>query len=186
MSDVIQIFGLKKGTRLYRFTKKHEDVYKFYAYFTDLEKCPKDYWGYRCSDECPFVEVEVIEDIILLIVPYKTIHYIEDVSDEDRALAEELKNFAELRYSGEQLNCAKEAIDELILQERQTKNCSGNLDYNLAALVCDMGISGWIRKPLGFSVQDCIDEVMICNGDKNLRIIQKYIYSKKEKSLRVV
>lgn len=168
---------IKKGTILHRVEtkeKRKDDNPKFYSYFRD-DSCDKKTWAKRCVKYCRYLEVKVKKDLKLLVVPYKTILYMEDVTKEDRNLAEILVHIAKRVYKGDKkrVDCVRRAVSDLILLKEDDKySCESLLnDWTIATLICEAGFDGMVRFVEG-NVVNCYDEVAICFPDEKLEVVK--------------
>lgn len=169
---------LKKGTVFYRVEtkeKRKHDNPKFYSYFRE-DICNKKTWVARCENYCRYMEVQALRDLKLIVVPYKTVLYLEDVTKDDEILAKTFMKLARRVYKGnpEKIKCVKEAVADLILlRSANPLNCPGLLaDWTLSSLICKAGFDGMVRFVEG-SVTNCYDEVAICSPDEKVKIVHE-------------
>lgn len=174
----METYFIPKGTHLERVEVSPDRQYdnpKFYSFIRNKTMCPKNPWIDRCINYCRIMELEVITNLNLLIVPYKAI-LMDEADEYDRTLARKLMVMAEDIYQDDQpaLISAQTAISELINQTYDLPHKNISNDWVLATLICKIGLDGWIRTTLGdprISDTDCFDEVMICNPDQKVKVI---------------
>lgn len=168
------IYKIKKGQIFFRVENdiaKRFDNPKFYSYFRKIG-CDVKLWKFRCQNYCKFMKLEALQDLNLLNVPYKTVYFVEDVTENDEILANTLKKLALQTYSDQnKITCLFDAIDNLILLQSSKINC-GNSDWVLANFLCDLNLDGMVRFPEGAEV-NCFDEVAICNPDNKVKVLEE-------------
>ena len=173
-------FDIPAGTVLERFETQdtRHDKHKFFSYFRKTMESP---WGSRCNDDdCEFIKVKTTKDLKLIAIPYKTITWDHDVTDEDTELARRLKSLTADA-------CTLEAIDGLIRME--SAGCEGSSDWRLVDLLCDAGYDGFVRvveNTEGDNIVDHIlqsaddtsayDEVALCNAGSVTRTVEHFDY----------
>jgi hypothetical protein len=167
------------------------DQHKFYSYLRKPEKLNSP-WGKRCQPEsCTFIESETTKDLLLIALPYKTVLWVDDATDEDRELANHLLQLHNSLYGEDSANskCTEDAISNLILMVG-SGNCGGNDDWRLADLLCAANYDGFIRvinnteeesivrhiRETGDTQTHAYDEVMLCNADSVTRTVHEYDY----------
>ena len=93
---------LEKGQIFYRVENSPRNQFdnpKFYSYWRDQTICDKEEtWGKRCrgNGHCKFMELEALEDLRLINIPYKTVSF-DDVSTNDIILADIFKKMADIQ-----------------------------------------------------------------------------------------
>jgi len=166
---------LKKGTMFFRVETKEKRKYdnpKFYSYFRD-GRCDEKIWAKRCDRYCRFLRVVARRDLKLINVPYKSIMWAEDVTEDDVKLAKTFVKLAKRVYKGnkDKIECVKKAVTDLILLKEGRFDCSELLnDWTLANLICKAGFDGMVRFVEG-DIPNCYDEVAICFPEDKLEVV---------------
>ena len=83
---------LPRGSLLQRYEtdETRKDVFKFYSYFRNPSSAGSP-WGKRCrKDNCTFLLARPKNDPRLIALPYKTFMFEDEVTEEDKKLAEYL------------------------------------------------------------------------------------------------
>ena len=171
----MEIYEIKKGQRFYRVEaseKRKYDNPKFYSYFRDAKICDKKVWSRRCGKYCRFLEVETKRDLNLLLIPYKSVLYTEEVSESDKILAKKLIRLAKMVYKNDKdkIEEVKDAVKDLIHLEGRSLFTTISSDWTLANLICRGGFDGLVRF-IDNKKTNCLDEVAICFPDNKLKII---------------
>lgn len=169
---------LKKGTEFSRVEVSEERRYdnpKFYAYLRD-KKCDEKLWAKRCINYCRFLRVIAKRDLKLMNVPYKSLLYVEDPTEEDIKLAKTFVRLAKRIYKDDKnkIECVKKAVTDLILLKPHAHfRCAELLnDWTIATLICKAGFDGMIRYVEG-DTPNCYDEVAICFPDDRLEVVHE-------------